>query len=74
MQKHARSKCVFALTSVAGFRIQSESPVKVKFLNMSFLMWIILFFLTLCFLCLLVYFLVVRAFYWGNKNEPPKKK
>lgn len=25
-------------------------------------------------ICMAVYIGVVRAFYWGNKREPPKKK
>lgn len=42
---------------------------------MSSLAWfIILFFLGLCFLVILVYFLVVWAFYWGDKDEPPKSR
>ena len=41
---------------------------------MSPIAWLILFFVGLLFLCLLVYFLVVRAFYWGDKKEPPKKR
>ncbi len=41
---------------------------------MSFAIKILLFFLIFCFLSLLVYFLVVRAFYWGNRKEPPGKK
>lgn len=38
---------------------------------MSFTLKIVLFFLIFCFLSLLVYFLVVRAYYWGNRKEPP---
>lgn len=41
---------------------------------MSSLGWLILIFFVLCFLVLLVYILVVRAFYWGDKKEPPKPK
>ena len=41
---------------------------------MSSLAWLIVFFFLLLFICLLVYVLVVRAFYWGDKNEPPTKK
>ncbi len=40
---------------------------------MSPMIWLILFFFILCFLVLLVYVLVVRAFYWGDKKEPAKK-
>ena len=40
---------------------------------MSPLAWLIVIFFGLCFLVILVYVLVVRAFYWGNKDEPPKK-
>ncbi len=40
---------------------------------MSSLAWLIVIFFGLCFLVVLVYVLVVRAFYWGDKNEPPKK-
>jgi hypothetical protein len=41
---------------------------------MSPLAWLIVFFFVLLFLCILVYFLVVRAFYWGDKKTPPKPK
>ena len=41
---------------------------------MSPLAWLIVFFFVLLFLCLLVYVLVVRAFYWGDKKEAPKPK
>jgi hypothetical protein len=41
---------------------------------MSPLAWLIIFFFVLLFLCVLVYVLVVRAFYWGDKGEPPKPK
>ncbi len=40
---------------------------------MSYTAWLIGFFLVLCFLVLLVYVLVVKAFYWGDKKEPLKK-
>ena len=40
---------------------------------MSSLAWLIVFFFFLCFLVLLVYVLVVRAFYWGDKKEPKGK-
>lgn len=40
---------------------------------MSPLAWLILIFLGLCILVVIVYVLVVRAFYWGNKKEPPNK-
>ncbi|HEV7700039.1 MAG TPA: hypothetical protein VGO43_07405 [Pyrinomonadaceae bacterium] len=41
---------------------------------MSSLAWLAVFFFVLLFICLLVYVLVVRAFYWGDKSEPPTKK
>jgi len=41
---------------------------------MSFAVQILLFFLILCFVSLLVYFLVVWAFYWGDKKDPPANK
>jgi hypothetical protein len=41
---------------------------------MSSLTWLIIIFLTLIVLSILVYVLVVRAFYWGDKGEPPTKK
>jgi hypothetical protein len=40
---------------------------------MSFLGWIAVFFLIFLGISVLVYFLVVKAFYWGDKREPPKK-
>lgn len=41
---------------------------------MSFTLWLVLFFFALLFLSLLVYVLVVKAFYWGDKTAPPAKK
>lgn len=41
---------------------------------MSPLAWLIVFFFVLLFLCLLVYVLVVRAFYWGDRKGPPTKR
>lgn len=41
---------------------------------MSFAAEIFVFFLIFCFVSLLVYFLVVKAFYWGDKKEPPTKE
>jgi len=41
---------------------------------MSTIAWFIAFFFILLFLSLLVYVLVVRAFYWGDKKGPPTKK
>ena len=41
---------------------------------MSPLAWLVVFFFILLFLCILVYVLVVRAFYWGDKKEAPKRK
>jgi hypothetical protein len=41
---------------------------------MSSLSWLILIFLTLVSLSILVYVLVVRAFYWGDRKEPPTRK
>lgn len=35
---------------------------------------IVLFFFVLLFICLLVYVLVVRAFYWGDRKQPPDVK
>ncbi len=40
---------------------------------MSSLAWLIAIFFFLCFLVVLVYVLVVKAFYWGNKKEPKGK-
>jgi len=40
---------------------------------MSFALKIAAFFLIFCFISLLVYFLVVRAYYWGSRNDPPGK-
>lgn len=39
---------------------------------MSPIAWLIVFFFILLFLSVLVYVLVVRAFYWGDKKERPK--
>jgi hypothetical protein len=36
--------------------------------------WLIIFFFGLLAICILVYVLVIRAFYWGDKKEPPTKK
>ncbi|CAN5168249.1 hypothetical protein BH20ACI2_BH20ACI2_02520 [soil metagenome] len=41
---------------------------------MSSLAWLVLIFLVLVFLSIFVYVLVVRAFYWGDKKEPPANK
>ena len=41
---------------------------------MAPLAWLIAFFFILLFLCIIVYVLVVRAFYWGDKKEAPKRK
>jgi hypothetical protein len=41
---------------------------------MSPLAWLITLFLILMFLAILVYVLVVKFFYWGDKKEPPAKK
>ena len=41
---------------------------------MSPLAWLIAFFFILLFLSVLVYVLVVRAFYWGDEKGPPDKK
>ena len=38
---------------------------------MSSLGWLIVIFIVLVLLCLTVYVLVVRAFYWGDKKEAP---
>ena len=39
---------------------------------MSSLAWFIVFFFVLVFLCLLVYVLVVRAYYWRGRKGPPE--
>ena len=41
---------------------------------MSFTGWLAFFFLIFLFISVLIYVLVIKAFYWGNKNEPPKPK
>ena len=41
---------------------------------MSSLGWLILIFFGLCFLVILVYVLVVRAFYWGDKKNRRKSE
>ena len=41
---------------------------------MSSLAWLITIFFILVCLSILVYVLVIRAFYWGDKKEPPAKK
>ena len=41
---------------------------------MSPIAWFIVFFFILLGLSLLVYVLVVRAYYWGDKKGPPTKK
>lgn len=41
---------------------------------MSPMAWLIVFFFILLFISILVYVLVVRAFYWGDKKESPTKK
>jgi hypothetical protein len=41
---------------------------------MSSLSWLILFFFILLFVSIAIYVLVVKFFYWGDKNEPPTKK
>jgi hypothetical protein len=41
---------------------------------MSPLAWLIVFFFVLLGICLTVYILVVRNYYWGDKKEPPTKK
>ena len=41
---------------------------------MSPLAWLTVFFFILVFLSILVYVLVVRAFYWGDKKTPPEKR
>jgi NADH:ubiquinone oxidoreductase subunit 2 (subunit N) len=37
------------------------------------LIWVLLFFVILCFISMVVYILVVKFFYWGDKKEPRKK-
>lgn len=41
---------------------------------MSYTLWLLVFLLVLIALSILVYVLVVRAFYWGDKKHPPTKK
>ncbi|MFL6467042.1 MAG: hypothetical protein ACJ72Z_03700 [Pyrinomonadaceae bacterium] len=41
---------------------------------MSFYASLAVFFLILLFVSVLVYVLVIKAFYWGDKKEPPAKK
>lgn len=41
---------------------------------MSLLGWLTVFFLVLLALSVLVYLLVIKSFYWGDKKEPPTKK
>jgi len=41
---------------------------------MSTFAWLIVFFLILLAISVLVYVLVIKAFYWGDKREPPVKK
>jgi NADH:ubiquinone oxidoreductase subunit 2 (subunit N) len=41
---------------------------------MSTVAWLIVFFLILLAISVLVYVLVIKAFYWGDKREPPVKK
>lgn len=41
---------------------------------MSSLAWMIVFFFVLLFICIAVYALVVRAFYWGDKKGPSTKR
>lgn len=44
------------------------------YLKMSSLGWLIFFLIFLSILVIVVYVVVVRAFYWGDKKEPPKFK
>lgn len=41
---------------------------------MSFVAWLAVFFLIFLFISLLIYVLVIKAFYWGDKPEGPKRK
>ena len=41
---------------------------------MSTFAWLIVFFLILLAISVLVYVLVIKAFYWGDKKEPPATK
>ena len=41
---------------------------------MSALAWLIGFFAIILLLSITVYVLVVKFFYWGDKNKPPQKK
>ena len=36
-------------------------------------LWILGFFVILLTICIVVYVAVVKAFYWGDKKEPPKR-
>ncbi len=40
----------------------------------SAILWILGFFVILLLICLVVYVLVIKAFYWGDKGDPSKKK
>lgn len=40
----------------------------------SAVLWILGFFGILMLICLAVYIAVVKAFYWGDKKNPPPKK
>ena len=41
---------------------------------MSFYAWLGVFFLILLGISVLIYVLVIKAFYWGDKKEAPKRK
>ena len=41
---------------------------------MSFIGWLAVFFLIFLGISVLVYVLVIKSFYWGDKKEPPTKK
>ena len=41
---------------------------------MSSLAWLLIFFFLLLGICLAVYVLVVRAYYWGDRKGPPTTK
>jgi nitrogen fixation-related uncharacterized protein len=41
---------------------------------MSFYAWLAIFFLILLGISILIYVLVIKAFYWGDKKAAPKRK
>ena len=41
---------------------------------MSVILWLLVFFLVILAISITVYVLVVKFFYWGDKDAPPSKK